>query len=153
MTEDAPSFEDLPPTFAELAKKESLQPPPPMPESPLQKLTYEERAQLTKSERAEIAGMMQALQRDVQGWNVRCNVCGDFGAIWRDDPEVQAAVGHFAACRECYGKVRKEIERHRQETDRHRAAMQQITLVSFPVQPSVKSQELAFRRIVDARSF
>jgi hypothetical protein len=109
--------------------------------------------ELTARERAEVDDMVRALESGVTGWNVRCNVCGAFGALWRRDPETRTATGDLAACVKCYGAIKKEIERHRKEVERHVAEIQALAVVRFPIQPTAKAQDQAFTRSCETRGF
>jgi len=74
-----------------------------------------------------------------EGWNVRCNACGFYGARWRSDVASVPGFGHFAACEKCYEAIRGEVERHRK-------AMERLATVTFPIQPTTKAAEYAYEQ-------
>lgn len=84
----------------------------------------------------EIAAKINEAREDVrQGWNLRCNVCGVFGASWL--PELRPGWGCLAACPEHQAAIDAEQKRHAE-------AMKKLTTVSFE-QPGSWVHELAAR--------
>lgn len=85
---------------------------------------------------AEIAAKINEAREDARhGWNLRCNVCGNFGANWL--PELRPGWGCLAACPEHQAAIEVEQKRHAE-------AMKKLTAVNFE-QPGNWVQDLAER--------
>ncbi len=57
------------------------------------------------------------------GWNIRCNVCGDYGAAWWHRV-TRIGFGSYALCE--LDRVRAE-----QELDRHYTALEEVLKVNY----------------------
>lgn len=55
----------------------------------------------------------QALDAGVRGWNLRCNICGNWGASWRGD-HIRSAWGALALCKKHDYEFEVEVRRHRE---------------------------------------
>lgn len=72
--------------------------------------------------RRAVVGLDEARARGLPGWNIRCNVCGSFGADWI--PDLRPGWGALAACPSCAALIEREQKRHRD-------AMAQLAAVRF----------------------
>lgn len=93
--------------------------------------------------REEIAGevidqMARACEAGRQGWNLRCNVCGDFGASWMEGK--RPGYGSLAVCPDCQRAVEAE-------ESRHQSAMACLTRVQYE-QPLFIRAEDAFMLVM-----
>lgn len=70
----------------------------------------------------EYVTVEEALDAVALGWNIRCNICGNWGCTWRGS--ARAGWGALAVCR----KHDYEFE---QEEKRHNEVMAQLTKVRF----------------------
>lgn len=55
----------------------------------------------------------EAKKRSIQGWNIRCNLCGNYGASWIYG--ARPGWGALALCPEHEKEYKEMIERHKKE--------------------------------------
>lgn len=60
----------------------------------------------------------EARERNVSGWNIRCNLCGSYGAIWV--PGQRSGWGSLCLCPTHRGELEAELHRHDAEMARLR---------------------------------
>lgn len=52
----------------------------------------------------------EAKARHLQGWNLRCNVCGSYGMQWYHETHIRRpSWGSIALCPECYRKAQDAL--------------------------------------------
>ncbi|MFH1226798.1 MAG: hypothetical protein V1701_02705 [Planctomycetota bacterium] len=67
----------------------------------------------------------EAKRKIIPGWNIKCNLCGDYGANWiTRTPSAKPRFGCLALCH-------KHEKEYLDEEDRHRKEIARLSVINF----------------------
>ena len=66
----------------------------------------------------------EARNKNLIGWNLKCNLCGEYPATWNESSNSRPGWGFLALCE-------KHMKEYDDEEDRHRKEMYRLRKINF----------------------